>query len=124
MPPAMQPAPTILLTRPEAAARRFADHLPGWTVLVAPLMRIVPVAHDAARLSAAPGLVCQRTGARLDAQLGGLWRVYTPGGGLTAAVPAPAAVADVVTAFAWHLGGRFTTGHADGHVRAWRTERA
>ena len=51
--------PTILLTRPEAAARRFAAGLgPGGPpVVIAPLLRIVGVAHDAARLAQARGLV-------------------------------------------------------------------
>jgi uroporphyrinogen-III synthase len=51
--------PTLLLTRPEPGARRFvADvaHL-GLPVVVSPVLRIVPVAHDPARLGAAKGLV-------------------------------------------------------------------
>lgn len=53
--------PTLLLTRPEAASARFAARLtgvkPGLTVIIAPLMRIVPVDHDAAGLARATGLV-------------------------------------------------------------------
>lgn len=49
--------PLILLTRPQAAAERFAARLPGADVVIAPLMRIVPVAHDTARLHAAGRLV-------------------------------------------------------------------
>lgn len=57
MPRATQP--TLLLTRPAPAARRFAAavaHL-GLPMVIAPVMRIVPVAHDRARLRAARGLV-------------------------------------------------------------------
>lgn len=52
-------APLILLTRPQAAAERFAVRVRalGGTCVIAPLMRIVPVAHDAARLRAARRLV-------------------------------------------------------------------
>lgn len=51
--------PTLLLTRPEPAARRFVAglDLPGLEVVVSPLMRIQPLAHDAAALAAARGLV-------------------------------------------------------------------
>lgn len=52
--------PTILLTRPQEASARFAAQIggvTGWPVLIAPLLRIVPVAHDAARLRDAVGLV-------------------------------------------------------------------
>ncbi|UFM65055.1 uroporphyrinogen-III synthase [Paracoccus sp. MA] len=57
MPP--NPAPILLLTRPEPASRRFAAGLgqPGLKVLISPVLRIRPVAHDAARLAAARGLV-------------------------------------------------------------------
>lgn len=57
-PPAAQP-PVILLTRPEAAARRFATRIVGLGLdsVIAPLMHIVPVAHDVARLHAARRLV-------------------------------------------------------------------
>lgn len=52
--------PVLLLTRPQAAAARFAAEvaalLPDLPVVIAPLMRVVPVAHDAARLTAAPGV--------------------------------------------------------------------
>ena len=57
MPP--NPAPILLLTRPEPASRRFAaglGHL-GVEVLIAPVLSIRPVAHDAGRLAAARGLV-------------------------------------------------------------------
>lgn len=52
-------APTMLLTRPEPAARRFAAavaHL-GLPVVISPILRIVPVAHDTALLAGAGGLV-------------------------------------------------------------------
>ncbi|WP_347267675.1 uroporphyrinogen-III synthase [Paracoccus sp. (in: a-proteobacteria)] len=57
MPPI--PDPVLLLTRPEAAARRFAAEpaLARLAVIVSPVLRIVPVAHDAARIAAARGLV-------------------------------------------------------------------
>ena len=67
MPPS-QPPPSqpplshraaVLVTRPQPAADRLAGRLRGHglSVQVAPLMRIVPVAHDAAALARAPGLV-------------------------------------------------------------------
>ncbi|MTH78980.1 uroporphyrinogen-III synthase [Paracoccus aestuariivivens] len=51
--------PSLLLTRPEDASRRFAAglahlHLP---VVISPVLRIVPVAHDKAGIAAATGLV-------------------------------------------------------------------
>mgnify|MGYP005752537667 CR=1 FL=1 len=49
--------PPLLLTRPEADARRFARLLPGWPAVIAPILRIEPVAHDGAALASAPGLV-------------------------------------------------------------------
>ncbi|SCY81190.1 uroporphyrinogen-III synthase [Paracoccus tibetensis] len=49
--------PPLLLTRPEADARRFAALLPGWPAVIAPILRIEPVAHDAQALAEAPGLV-------------------------------------------------------------------
>ncbi|AXC49154.1 uroporphyrinogen-III synthase [Paracoccus suum] len=53
--------PVLLLTRPAVAAARFAAEvasvLPDLPVVIAPLMRPVPVAHDSARLRTAPGLV-------------------------------------------------------------------
>lgn len=51
--------PTLLLTRPEPASRRFAAQLAhlGLPVLIAPVLRIAPVAHDVARLARARGLV-------------------------------------------------------------------
>lgn len=53
------PRPVVLLTRPEAAARRFAADLPACAarVVIAPLQRIVAVDHDAARLAGAEGLI-------------------------------------------------------------------
>lgn len=59
MPDPAIPRPVVLLTRPEAAARRFAAGLAGLAVepVIAPLMRIEPVRHDAARLLAARRLV-------------------------------------------------------------------
>ena len=57
MPP--NPMPALLLTRPGDASRRFAAqvaHL-GLPVVISPVLRIVPVEHDAARLAAAQGLV-------------------------------------------------------------------
>ncbi|WP_134681874.1 uroporphyrinogen-III synthase [Paracoccus ravus] len=51
--------PTVLLTRPEAAARRFAAalvHL-GLPVVISPALRILPVAHDGRALARAGGLV-------------------------------------------------------------------
>lgn len=55
--PASQP--TVLVTRPQPAAGSFAERLRGMGLrtLVAPLMRIAPVAHDAAAVDAARGLV-------------------------------------------------------------------
>ena len=55
--------PTILLTRPEPDSRRFAGQLAAdpvtaaLPVVIAPLMRIVSLDHDADRLERAPGLV-------------------------------------------------------------------
>lgn len=59
-PPAPDPAaPVILVTRPEAAGRRFAGQIAdlGLRIVLAPLMRIVPVPHDPAAVAAARGLV-------------------------------------------------------------------
>lgn len=59
-PPTPAPAslrPPVLLTRPEADSRRFAALLPDWPVVISPILRIVPVPHDAAVLAEAPGLV-------------------------------------------------------------------
>lgn len=54
-------AARVLLTRPLPDAQRFAamlaDAVPGVPVVISPILRIVPVAHDAARLAAAEGLV-------------------------------------------------------------------
>ncbi len=47
----------LLLTRPEADSRRFAAMLPEFRAVISPILRIEPVAHDAARLHAARGLV-------------------------------------------------------------------
>lgn len=49
--------PVILLTRPAEDSRRFAAMLPSWPVVISPILRIVPVAHDARRLEIAEGLV-------------------------------------------------------------------
>lgn len=51
--------PTVLITRPMPAAARFAGQIAGLGLpsLIAPLMRIVPVAHDATAVAAARGLV-------------------------------------------------------------------
>lgn len=49
--------PTLLLTRPEADSRRFAAMLPGVRHVISPILRIVPVPHDGARLAAAEALV-------------------------------------------------------------------
>lgn len=61
MPPAIptDPVPTLLLTRPDGASRRFATGVAdlGLAVVIAPVLRIVAVEHDAARLAAARGLV-------------------------------------------------------------------
>lgn len=55
--------PTLLLTRPRAASRRFADALAhlGMCTVISPILRIVPVAHDAQALAAARGLVFTST---------------------------------------------------------------
>ena len=55
--PSATPRVSLLLTRPEADSRRIAARLPGLPVVISPILRIVPVAHDAARLTEAPGLV-------------------------------------------------------------------
>lgn len=51
--------PTILLTRPEAASRRFAARLTcfGLPVVISPILRILPLAHDRALVDRACGLV-------------------------------------------------------------------
>lgn len=49
--------PTLLLTRPLPDSRRFAALLPEMTMVISPVLRILPVAHDAARLAAAEALV-------------------------------------------------------------------
>lgn len=51
------PRATLLLTRPMPDSRRIAAMLADWPVVIAPILRIEPVAHDAAALQAAPGLV-------------------------------------------------------------------
>lgn len=57
----MTQEPILLLTRPEAAARRFAAQMRaaglGLRVVIAPLMRIEGVAHDADAVQAVPRLV-------------------------------------------------------------------
>ncbi len=56
---APSPAPVVLLIRPQQAAERFAARIApmGLRALIAPMLRIVPVPHDAAALQAAKGLV-------------------------------------------------------------------
>ncbi|MFN3526395.1 MAG: uroporphyrinogen-III synthase, partial [Paracoccus sp. (in: a-proteobacteria)] len=49
--------PPLLLTRPEPDSRRFAAMMPDWPVVISPILRIVPVPHDAAALARAEGLV-------------------------------------------------------------------
>lgn len=51
--------PTILLTRPESASRRFAARLAGLglAVVISPILRIVACDHDRAALARARGLV-------------------------------------------------------------------
>lgn len=49
--------PPLLLTRPEADSRRFQQMLPGWPVVISPILRIEPVPHDGQALARAPGLV-------------------------------------------------------------------
>ncbi len=51
--------PTVLLTRPKPASLRFAASLSDLAVevVISPILRIVPVAHDGDRLSQARGLV-------------------------------------------------------------------
>ncbi|WP_374635667.1 uroporphyrinogen-III synthase [Paracoccus sp. (in: a-proteobacteria)] len=52
-------SPVLLLTRPELASRRFAAEAAplGLKTIISPVLRIVPVAHDGARLAQAAGLV-------------------------------------------------------------------
>ena len=50
-------APTLLLTRPIADSRRLAAMLPELPAVISPILRIVPVEHDAARLANAAALV-------------------------------------------------------------------
>lgn len=50
-------APICLLTRPEAQSRAFAAELLGIEVVIAPILRIAPVAFDPARAGEAPGFV-------------------------------------------------------------------
>ncbi|SNR23287.1 uroporphyrinogen-III synthase [Paracoccus sediminis] len=49
--------PILLLTRPRPDSRRFAAMLPDWRAVIAPVLRIVAVDHDRARLRDAAGLV-------------------------------------------------------------------
>ncbi|SMO79535.1 uroporphyrinogen-III synthase [Paracoccus laeviglucosivorans] len=51
--------PSLLLTRPQRAAERFAARVAGLglDVVISPILRIVPVAHDADLLRNAQGLV-------------------------------------------------------------------
>lgn len=51
------PAPVLLLTRPAADSRRFAQGFAGWHVVIAPVLEIVAVPHDGARLAGAEVLV-------------------------------------------------------------------
>ncbi|MBW7057110.1 uroporphyrinogen-III synthase [Paracoccus bogoriensis] len=51
------PHATLLLTRPLPDSQRIAAMLPDWPAVIAPILRIEPVPHDAAILQAAPGLV-------------------------------------------------------------------
>lgn len=53
------PLPVVLITRPRTAALRFAAQIAGLGLptVIAPLMRIVPLAHDRAAVAAARGLV-------------------------------------------------------------------
>ena len=54
-----EPAPVVLITRPEAAARRFAAQIEalGLRHVIAPLLRIAPLPHDTAAVRDAKGLV-------------------------------------------------------------------
>lgn len=55
---ARQNGPVILLTRPQKASDRFAATLPDAAqVMIAPMLKIVPVAHDSKGLHGAAGLV-------------------------------------------------------------------
>ena len=58
IPPADAP-PVLLLTRPEPASRRFAAEAAylGLQTIISPVLRILPVAHEGARLAQARGLV-------------------------------------------------------------------
>lgn len=51
------PRPTLLLTRPQPGAKRFAALMRGWRCVISPILRIVPVDHDASILGEAQGLV-------------------------------------------------------------------
>lgn len=57
--PPSTPEPVMLITRPEVAARRFAAETEalGLRSVISPLLRIVPVPHDAEALRTAKGLV-------------------------------------------------------------------
>lgn len=59
MPMADKPAPraVLLLTRPMADSQRFAARLPGWQAVIAPILKIVPIDQDHARVRDAAGLV-------------------------------------------------------------------
>ena len=61
LPRPVLPRPVLLLTRPEADARRMAATLPaplaGLRRVISPVMRIVAVDHDAGALRDAPGVV-------------------------------------------------------------------
>lgn len=51
------PRPPVLLTRPQAQAQAFAARLPGWRVVISPILDIVAVDHDAGPLRDAAGVV-------------------------------------------------------------------
>lgn len=56
--PSATPRATVLLTRPLPDSQRFVALLPvGLPVVIAPILEIVPLPHDAGRLAQAEGLV-------------------------------------------------------------------
>lgn len=79
------PRAVLLLTRPAADSRRFAALLPGWRAVISPILRIVPVAHDAARIHGAAGVVLTSAHA-IDAAGPGAGRLALCVGGHTAQV--------------------------------------
>lgn len=50
-------APICLLTRPEAQSRDLAADLSGVELVISPILRIVGLPADPAKLAAAPGFV-------------------------------------------------------------------